>query len=154
MKKWGGAEAEARVGVAVSCVHISPLFCALSTSRAGALSSQPGWPTSAVKSQLKEQFSSLHLPLRPLVRFPAELGQSFILALEISIMLGRASVGSHHAHFSRFSPQHSSALISEKRGHWKGAGQGHTALGDNLKSVRPQGPDITSLVCSEMLERV
>lgn len=154
MKKRGGPEAEARVGVAVGCVHTSPLFCAPSTSRAGPLSSQPGWPASAVKSQLKEQFSSLRLPLRPLVRFPAELGQSFVLALEISIMLGRASVGSHHAHFSRFGPQHSSALISEKRGHWKGAGQGHTALGDNLKSVGPQGPDITSLVCSEMLERV
>ena len=48
----------------------------------------------------------------------------------------------------------SSALISEKRGHRKGEGQGHAAPDDNLKLVGPQGPDIKSLVCSEMLERV
>lgn len=105
-KQGGGQELRQEWGWPSAESTQAPLFYAPSTSRAGPLSSKAGWPASAVKSQVTEQFSSLRLPLRPLVRFPAELGQSFILALEISIMLGRVSVDSHHAHFSRFGPQH------------------------------------------------
>ena len=69
-------------------------LCAPSTSTVGTLSSTAGWPVSAIKSQLAEQFSSLCFPPRPLVRFPAEPGLSCILGLEISITLGWASVSS------------------------------------------------------------
>lgn len=107
MREWGGGwEAEARSGVAAGCSHTSPPFLRSEHLHYWHIILQGRLARERVQSQLTEQFSSLLLPLRPSVRFAAELGLSCILGLEIRVSLGRVSASSHHVHVWRFGPQH------------------------------------------------